>query len=124
MFDSIDQAKEHAQKFKKGTIVPNRVLKTINPKEKWKKHWIKWGFDAHVVQCNSGNMLCIVDESQPEFDSVIHLDWPVATIVNYNKMSMPDLKGNPYGNGMLVLYGNNGLTEQEYLAKLNHQVFG
>lgn len=123
MFTSIEQAKKHAQKFKKGTIVPNRVIKLINPKEKWKKHWFKWGFDAHMVQCHNGAMLCIVDESQPEFHSVIRIDWPGANIINYNT-SLPDAQGNPYGNGILIFYGNNGLTEQEYLAKLNHQVFG
>ena len=93
----IDKFKARAEFFKKGSIIPQRILKG----ERKKKHVVKFGSDCWAMPTPHGYLVAV---DCMNGDSVVRIS------------RMPpklDLVGSPYG-GTTNWFGNHQLTDAEW----------
>ena len=100
MSEFIDQLKARSQFFKKGHIIPTRVLRCSKRKM---QHTVQFGSDVWVLPTKSG-YLCLCDMTI-EGASAVHLSRVVGN-TNYN--------GSPYHIGGTHWVGNFELTDEEF----------
>ena len=93
---TLSELKARNEFYKKGSIIPQRVLKT----ERKKKHHVTFGSDTWVVPTNSG-YLCICDTGDH------------GSAINLTGLKNAHLQGSPYG-GSTRWIGNTRQTVEEH----------
>ena len=94
---TLSELKSRNEFYKKGSIVPQRVLKT----ERKKKHYVLFGSDTWIVPTKSG-YLCICDTG--EDGSALKFS---------HKLKNATMVGSPYG-GSTRLVGNTRQTVEQH----------
>lgn len=95
---SISELKARNEFYKKGSIIPQRVLKT----ERKKKHHVTFGSDTWLVPTRSG-YLCICDTGKH------------GSAINITGLKNAHLQGSPYG-GSTQWVGNTYQTDEQHNA--------
>jgi hypothetical protein len=107
-FESIEQFKIAAEFFRKGSIIPRRILKT---KKKF-QHKLTFGSDSWVLPTESGYLVAI-DQTM---------------ITNYVIRFKPGLRNasviaSPYTkNGITKFIGNFNKTDEQWLEFINKKL--
>ena len=96
---TLSELKARNEFYKKGSIVPQRVLKT----ERKKKHYVLFGCDTWIVPTKSG-YLCICDTGKD--GSALKFSY---------KLKNAHLVGSPYG-GTTQWVGNTSRNNDQYEA--------
>lgn len=94
---TLSELKARNEFYKKGSIIPQRVLKA----ERKKKHHVKFGSDTWVVPTKSG-YLCICDTG--EYGSAVKLSY---------KLKNANMVGSPYC-GTTYWLGNANRTDHQH----------
>ena len=113
-FNSIEDIKSVAEKFKAGKIVPKRILKG-GRKEKKMSHMIKWSTDVYRLAGKGGSNVFLVDFSESDVDHFMEISGNHKDLCFF---------GNPYGDGGNYFIGNFDGDTQKQLDSINHHVFG
>lgn len=93
---SLSELKARNEFYKKGSIIPQRVLKT----ERKKKHHVLFGSDTWIVPTKSG-YLCICDTGKH------------GSAVSISGLKNASLQGSPYG-GCTHWLGNTYQTAEQH----------
>lgn len=103
-FNSIEQAKSQAMFFKKGHIIPTRIIKVAKRKY---QHRILFGSDMWVLTGKNG-YVCFSNQTGK------------TCAIKVNGCELLTAKAAPYfDNGHNYFQGNLGLTDEKWLLEIN-----
>ena len=100
---TLSELKARNEFYKKGSIIPQRVLKA----ERKKKHHVKFGSDTWVVPTKSG-YLCICDTGKDG-----------SALKFSHKLKNATMVGSPYGGTTRWIGNTNGTDSQHETYVLN-----
>ena len=100
--DEFEKLKRRAEFFKKGTIIPQRILR--GPRKQ--KHGMTFGSDSYAIPTGAGYLIIVLCGEKGS--AVVMSQW----VRNALFRGSPHTKG-----GNTFWYGNAGLSDGEFAAK-------
>ena len=115
MFKSIEDVKRVGEKFKKGTIVPQRVLYIKGKGKKNARHHFKFKVDMYRVLTHDNGHLFLIDLTGEKVE-------PYCIISLSGNHRNVELCGDEYGKSYSHFVSIN--SANDYLNHINKMVFG
>jgi len=100
-FKNVEDIKSRGEFLKKGKITPSRILKCSKRK---KQHCVKTNSNQWAIPTVSGYLIFVENN-----DSVI--------IISH--VNNCEFKGSPYHSGGTYWYGNNDISEKDFIKSFN-----
>jgi hypothetical protein len=114
MFNNFEDVKRVAEKFGKGKIIPQRVLKALDKSSKKQAHKITFGLDMYRVAGKNGSQVFAVDFNDGSAGYLIKVANGTVNV---------SVVGNFYGEGGNFFVSNVNRSEQEWIDDINKHVF-
>lgn len=111
MFTSVEHIKAVGEKYEKGTIVPNHILKAVNRKAKKNRHKLKFACDVYRFWDKQGGYTFFADCPYEGY------------VFKIKNTSFATFAGDCYGKKGNMFIGGS-VTDENLIETMNKEVFG